>query len=163
MFLADLYTVQASVSGVRLSLFHTEQIKRIAIGVQIMSKHFSEDKLLAFSKYLLGLKEQCLYENVWIAAVFTAFLVSPLTREPRKIADVSESYADFPDLSYDLIEDRLSCLESTVPLNFNSKVKSFIEYFAIRDRNYTKLLSKRKMNTSRFLKRLWLSTGYQMS
>ncbi len=62
-------------------------------------------------------------------------------------SDAQESgttYDYYPDLSYDLIEDRLSCIESTVPLNFNEKVQSFIEYFTIRDRDYTRQILKRK-------------------
>ncbi|MEL7147627.1 MAG: transglycosylase SLT domain-containing protein, partial [Bacteroidota bacterium] len=49
-----------------------------------------------------------------------------------------------PEVNYDLAQDRLSCIEGEVPLNFNSKVHSFIEYFAIRDRAYTRMVMKRK-------------------
>lgn len=49
-----------------------------------------------------------------------------------------------PEVNYDLAQDRLSCIEGEVPLNFNSKVHSFIEYFTIRDRAYTRMVMKRK-------------------
>jgi len=53
------------------------------------------------------------------------------------------SYEYVPDLSYDEVADRLSCLESNVPLSYNKVVKSFIDYFSVRDREYTKLMIQR--------------------
>ncbi len=59
MFLADLYTVQASVAGIpAISIPCGVDKDGLPIGVQIMSKHFTEDKLLAFSKYIVELLEQ---------------------------------------------------------------------------------------------------------
>ena len=49
-----------------------------------------------------------------------------------------------PDAPYDLIEDRLSCIENEVPLHFNNNVKSFIDYFTIRNREYTKGVIERR-------------------
>ena len=40
--------------------------------------------------------------------------------------------------SYELVADRLSCIENEIPLIFNTRVYSFINYFAFRDREYTK-------------------------
>src|SRR5690606_40868844 len=48
-----------------------------------------------------------------------------------------------PDVSYDLIEDRIACLETDITLSYNPRVKSFIDYFTIRDRGYTKLMIQR--------------------
>lgn len=45
---------------------------------------------------------------------------------------------EFPEVHYELMEDRLKCLEATIPLEFNEKIKSFIDYFTVRDREYTK-------------------------
>ena len=43
---------------------------------------------------------------------------------------MSESTYDYiPDASYDLVEDRISCIETDVPLNYNERVKAFIDYF----------------------------------
>lgn len=57
MFLADLYTVQASVSGIpAISIPFGEDAGGMPIGVQIMSSHFSEEKLLAFSHQILSRK-----------------------------------------------------------------------------------------------------------
>ncbi|PIB36836.1 lytic transglycosylase [Reichenbachiella sp. 5M10] len=43
-----------------------------------------------------------------------------------------------PDISYELVEDRMSCLQKELPLVFNEKVFSFIDYFTVRNREYTK-------------------------
>ncbi len=52
-------------------------------------------------------------------------------------------YDHIPDVTYEEIEDRLSCLQNEVPLHFNERVKGFVDYFTIRDRPYTReVLSK---------------------
>lgn len=48
------------------------------------------------------------------------------------------SYDYVPDASYEEIADRISCIEGAVPLHYNEKVKNFIDYFTIRDRDYTR-------------------------
>jgi membrane-bound lytic murein transglycosylase D len=42
-----------------------------------------------------------------------------------------------------LIADRLSCLQQTIELTYNSKVQPFIDYFTIRDREYTRMIQRR--------------------
>ncbi|MFT4833725.1 MAG: membrane-bound lytic murein transglycosylase D [Marinoscillum sp.] len=46
-------------------------------------------------------------------------------------------YDHIPDATYEEVADRLNCIQSEIPLNYNEKVKSFIDYFTIRDRPYT--------------------------
>lgn len=53
------------------------------------------------------------------------------------------SYEHIPDVSYALIEDRIACLETDITLSYNPRVKSFIDYFTVRDRGYTKLMIQR--------------------
>jgi membrane-bound lytic murein transglycosylase D len=43
-----------------------------------------------------------------------------------------------------LIEDRMRCLEKNMPLHYNDKVHAFINYFTVRDREYTKMIMRRK-------------------
>ena len=52
-------------------------------------------------------------------------------------------YEYVPDLSYGEVSDRLSCMDSGLPLSYNKVVKSFIDYFTVRDRKYTKLMMQR--------------------
>ncbi|WP_109832931.1 lytic transglycosylase domain-containing protein [Reichenbachiella versicolor] len=54
-------------------------------------------------------------------------------------AEKKEKTIDFtPDVSYDLLADRITCIKSDIPLVFNDKVQSFIDYFTVRNRPYTK-------------------------
>ncbi|MEQ9006236.1 MAG: transglycosylase SLT domain-containing protein, partial [Ekhidna sp.] len=49
-----------------------------------------------------------------------------------------------PDNTYDEIADRMTCIENEVPLVFNERVMAFIDYFAIKDREYTKDIIQKK-------------------
>jgi len=44
----------------------------------------------------------------------------------------------------ELLRDRLACIENNIPLVYNDRIHSFINYFTIRDREYTKLMMQRK-------------------
>lgn len=56
MYLADLFTVQSSVSGLpAISVPNGVDSGGLPIGLQIMADDFQEDKLLAFSDYLINL------------------------------------------------------------------------------------------------------------
>lgn len=56
MYLADLYTVQASVCGLpAISIPSGTDNKGLPIGIQIMADDFEEGKMLAFSDYLMNL------------------------------------------------------------------------------------------------------------
>lgn len=48
------------------------------------------------------------------------------------------------EADFHLIEDRLSCIEGEIPLNYNTRVHAFVNYFAVKDREYTKMIIKRK-------------------
>lgn len=54
-----------------------------------------------------------------------------------------ETYEHIPDVSYELAADRISCIDTEMKLSYNSTVKSFIDYFSIRDREYTKMMIER--------------------
>ena len=59
--------------------------------------------------------------------------------DPTETAD-SVLIEFVPEVSYDLVEDRLRCLERTVPLNFNSRVFGFVNYFVVKEREYSKMV-----------------------
>jgi membrane-bound lytic murein transglycosylase D len=48
------------------------------------------------------------------------------------------------DATPQLIADRLGCLQKTIELNYNTRVHGFIDYFTIRDREYTRMVQRRK-------------------
>ncbi|RCH54659.1 Asp-tRNA(Asn)/Glu-tRNA(Gln) amidotransferase GatCAB subunit A [Mucilaginibacter hurinus] len=55
-YLADIFTVQASLAGVpAISLPVGNNSKGLPLGLQLLSKHFSEQELLNFSEYFLKL------------------------------------------------------------------------------------------------------------
>lgn len=43
-----------------------------------------------------------------------------------------------------IIRDRLSCIEKNIPLHYNDRIHSFINYFTVRDREYTRMVMRRK-------------------
>jgi membrane-bound lytic murein transglycosylase D len=47
-------------------------------------------------------------------------------------------YEYIPDASYDEVKDRIASIASTIPLNYNTTIKAFIDYFTVKDREYTK-------------------------
>jgi membrane-bound lytic murein transglycosylase D len=47
-------------------------------------------------------------------------------------------YDYIPDATYEEVADRISCIETDITLNYNQKVKSFIDYFTVRNRKYTR-------------------------
>jgi len=44
----------------------------------------------------------------------------------------------------ELLADRLSCLQQTIPLKYNSTVHGFINYFTVRNREYTRSMQRKK-------------------
>lgn len=43
-----------------------------------------------------------------------------------------------------LLRDRLHCIEKRIPLIYNDKVHAFINYFTVKDREYTRMMMRRK-------------------
>lgn len=43
-----------------------------------------------------------------------------------------------------IIEERLECIQQTIPLVYNNRIHSFINYFTVRDREYTRMVAARK-------------------
>jgi len=49
-----------------------------------------------------------------------------------------------PELTDELIADRLKCLEKNIKLTYNKKIRGFIDYFTVRNRNYVVVMERRK-------------------
>lgn len=43
-----------------------------------------------------------------------------------------------------VLRDRLSCIQGSIPLVYNDKIHAFINYFTVKDREYTRLMMRRK-------------------
>jgi membrane-bound lytic murein transglycosylase D len=52
--------------------------------------------------------------------------------------EVLEIEAFSEDYTYDLIADRLACIEGDIPLEFNNRVYGFINYFVVKNRPYVR-------------------------
>ena len=48
------------------------------------------------------------------------------------------TYEHIPDYTYAEIEERFMQMDSEIPLSFNTRIKAFIDYFTVKDREYTK-------------------------
>ncbi len=48
------------------------------------------------------------------------------------------------EADFDLIKDRISCIQKTIPLHYNTRVHAFVNYFVIKDREYTKGILRKK-------------------
>jgi len=46
--------------------------------------------------------------------------------------------------SPDLFRDRLRCIEKKMPLVYNERIHAFIHYFTVKDREYTRMMMRRK-------------------
>jgi membrane-bound lytic murein transglycosylase D len=51
---------------------------------------------------------------------------------------------NLPPVPDELIQDRLQCLEGRVQLTYNKRIRSFIDYFTVRNRNYTLVMERRQ-------------------
>lgn len=60
---------------------------------------------------------------------------------PEELALLVEYIPNEPN---DVIADRLSCIESDIPLVFNNFVRNFVDYFTIRNRKYTRTMISRE-------------------
>lgn len=58
--------------------------------------------------------------------------------------EILREYDYVPQVPNSVVQDRLSCLEQEVPLNYHERVRKFIDYFAVKNRAYTLTLLKRK-------------------
>ena len=74
----------------------------------------------------------------------TAFVTNPGDTVKSRLYEPAYDYEYIPDVSYDVVADRLSCLENDMPLTFNERVFSFVDYFTIRNREYTRMVIRRK-------------------
>ena len=78
---------------------------------------------------------------LWCNAAFTQTFIKDPEEDSLFVPPLT--YEFIPDATYEQVEDRLKKIESTIPLNYNTRVKSFIDYFTVRDREYTKMVLRR--------------------
>jgi membrane-bound lytic murein transglycosylase D len=60
----------------------------------------------------------------------------------EKLIKLSHQYEYVPEYEEGIIQERLSQIENEIPLTYNPIVNSFISYFTVTDRDYTKKVAK---------------------
>jgi membrane-bound lytic murein transglycosylase D len=82
-----------------------------------------------------------------LTAIFFTIVAIPLFSFAYSSSDINTNdtliypvytFEHIPDFTYEEIEERFMQMDSEIPLSFNSRIKAFIDYFTIRDREYTK-------------------------
>ncbi|WP_074225071.1 LysM peptidoglycan-binding domain-containing protein [Algoriphagus halophilus] len=53
-------------------------------------------------------------------------------------------YEYIPDFTYDEVADRISKMDTEMPFELNDRIFSFIQYFTVRNRDYTRMVLARK-------------------
>src|SRR5690606_8262585 len=53
-------------------------------------------------------------------------------------------YEYVPDFTYDLVKARIDAMSTEMPFELNETIFSFIHYFAVRNRGYSKMILERK-------------------
>ncbi|GGK61950.1 transglycosylase SLT domain-containing protein [Rufibacter glacialis] len=74
----------------------------------------------------------------------TTVLDLPVVQVKDTTKVLVDSVEFIPVETDELIQDRLSCLEQEIPLEFNKQVRGLIDYFTIRNRKYTRRVLERK-------------------
>ncbi len=100
--------------------------------------------LLTFSIYAQNAEEKDSIVVVQSPIPVDSLLISKDTVKTELISLPSDIDFVPADESPELIADRLGCLQKTIELSYNSKVHAFIDYFTVRDREYTKMVLRRK-------------------
>ncbi len=69
------------------------------------------------------------------------FCISSFAQEELPLYEV---YDYTPDIRYEDVEKRYNKLNLTIDIAFNDRVNAFVNYFTVRDRDYTREMLKRK-------------------
>jgi membrane-bound lytic murein transglycosylase D len=89
-------------------------------------------------------QEQILEQDSLEAQVESGILAGDSLSDPLLFA-LPQPYEYIPaEETPELVADRLSCLQRTIPLTYNNNVHGFINFFTIRNRDYTRLMLRRK-------------------
>ena len=107
--------------------------------VEIKNQHVFKFLLLGLFLTVSELKAQ----DIIVKDTLAGDLILPIDTTATLILPNNLEYIP-ADATPQLIADRLACLQKTITLTYNSKVQSFIDYFTIRDREYTRMVQRRK-------------------
>lgn len=80
--------------------------------------------------------------KLFIGLIISGLFLRSISLEANTPEKDCKTY--YLDIEENIISDRLSCIENDVPLPYNRIVKGFIDYFVVRNRDYTKAVLNQK-------------------
>ena len=83
-------------------------------------------------------------KTTWFIHILALFLTVTSASGQEFPDEVVNHYDYVPDFTYDEIGERLESIEGGIPLNYNDRVKAFVDYFTIRNRDYTRGILAKK-------------------
>lgn len=95
------------------------------------------------------------WNNLFLLAIITCLtpLSQAFSQDDQLVAASSFSedevipnyhYEYIPDFTYDEVADRISNMDTEMPFELNDRIFSFIQYFTVRNRDYTRMVLARK-------------------
>ncbi|MHA7130756.1 lytic transglycosylase domain-containing protein [Algoriphagus namhaensis] len=87
---------------------------------------------------------------VWIITFFSLLGVhaqsneAPLVDPEESFVRANYQYEYIPDFTYEEVEQRIKAMDTEMSFELNDRIFSFIQYFAVRNRDYTKMVLGRK-------------------
>jgi membrane-bound lytic murein transglycosylase D len=108
--------------------------------------------LLVIASFTAGWSQQI--DSLKNLIEFEADTIAPLVaseellyQDTLSIITSPPLYTDYEyvpaDETPELLADRLSCIQQTIPLTYNDKIHSFVNYFTVKDREYTRMVLRR--------------------
>ncbi len=85
----------------------------------------------------------CLLKNNLFGILIALFCVTSFTFAEDD-NDNQRKYDFAPDFEDSVLINRINTIDSDIPIVFNDKVRSFIDYFSIRNRDYARKMLVRK-------------------
>lgn len=89
-------------------------------------------------------KMKSIYWFAFLLLSVNPLLLNAQTENDSILSDLKPSYDYAPDFTYEEMQFRYDKLDLNIDIAFNDQVKAFINYFAVRNREYTREMIRRK-------------------
>jgi len=107
----------------------------------VKTSFFSLLLTLIFSQHCFS--QDINLDSLLSAELEAAIALDTLDLQIGMVDRIEPEYIPTSD-SPELIADRLSCIQQAIPLMYNDRIHAFINYFTIKDRDYTRMVLSRK-------------------
>lgn len=106
-----------------------------------MKTFFSFALTIILSQHIFA--QEVNLDSLLSADLEAAFSIDSINFETELIATYDSEFIPASE-SPELIADRLSCIQGDIRLTYNDRTHAFINYFTIKDRDYTRMVLSRK-------------------